>query len=300
VNGIADPNVIRAGARLTLPGSTGRAAPRPSTSSRRHRIAAGETLSAVAARFGVTVSALASANSIADPNVVRAGAVLRVPTGPGSARPARSAGPAAAPATGGGRHRVAAGDTLGRVAARYGVSVAALASANGIADPNLIVAGSVLTIPTAGELPPVGATTRPRTDLSRPGAVPRQEVSRLLDSYANRHGVDRGLVRAIAWQESGFQQTALSSAGAVGVMQLMPATARWVGSDLMGRPIDPTNVADNVEGGVVLLKWLSSRADDQDQAIAAYYQGLHSVRTRGLYQDTVRYVRSVRALSGRV
>jgi soluble lytic murein transglycosylase-like protein len=125
-------------------------------------------------------------------------------------------------------------------------------------------------------------------------------VRGLLDAAAVRHGVPADLVRAIAWQESGWSQSARSGVGALGVMQLMPATARWVGRDLLGRPVDRTRVEDNVEAGVAYLAWLRRHMGSTRLAVAAYYQGQGSVRADGLLGETERYVASVASLRGRV
>ena len=94
----------------------------------------GDTLGAVARRHGVSVAAIAAANHIGNPNRVFAGQVLNIP----------GKGPApAAPRV----HVIASGETLGAIARRYGVSVAAIARANGIADPNRIRAGQRLSVP---------------------------------------------------------------------------------------------------------------------------------------------------------
>lgn len=93
----------------------------------------GDTLGGVAQRLGVPLQALVAANDIADPDRIRAGQVLQVPA---------AAGPPAAPAV----HRVSRGETLGAIARRYGTTVAALARANGITNPNRIRAGAVLRI----------------------------------------------------------------------------------------------------------------------------------------------------------
>jgi LysM repeat protein len=247
-------------------------------------VAPGDTLSAIAARHGVTVTALAAANGISDPDRIVAGRVLRLPGAAqsGSATP----GPRAST---GRTYRVRGGDTLGAIAARVGVSLRALASANGIRNPNLVVAGRVLRIPG-----------RSRSGVTHPVATGRSQVASMLNAAAGRHGVDASLVRAVAWQESGWNPSVVSHAGAVGVMQLMPGTARWIGRDVLGRPIDRHSTGDNIDGGVAFLAWLLRRTGDTRLAVAAYYQGLESVRTRGLYDDTAAYVRSVLALRGRV
>jgi LysM repeat protein len=247
-------------------------------------VASGDTLSAIAARHGVSVAALAAANGITDPDRIAAGRVLRLPG-------ATSAG--AAPASGrsaGRTHRVRRGDSLGAIAARYGVSVRGLAAANGIRNPDLVVAGRVLRIPGAS----------PSSGVVHPVATGRSQVGSMLNAAAFRHGVDPALARAVAWQESGWNQSIMSSAGAVGVMQLMPGTARWLGRDVLGRPLDRHSTSDNIDGGVAFLAWLMRRTGDTRTAVAAYYQGLESVRTRGLYDDTAAYVRNVLALRGRV
>jgi peptidoglycan/xylan/chitin deacetylase (PgdA/CDA1 family) len=105
-----------------------------------YTVRAGDTLSSIAARHGTTVSALAAANNIANPNLIRVGQVLRIP----------SAVPPPAPAPIAGTYTVRAGDTLFSIAARHGTTVSALAAANNIANPNLIRVGQVLVIPGAG------------------------------------------------------------------------------------------------------------------------------------------------------
>jgi murein DD-endopeptidase MepM/ murein hydrolase activator NlpD len=118
----------------------------------------GDTLGGVARRHGVSVAALAQANRIGDPNRVFAGQVLTIP---GSAPAAAAAAPPRV-------HVIASGETLGAIARRYGVSVAALASANGIANPNRVAAGRRLTVPggraAATWVCPVAGRTRFEND----------------------------------------------------------------------------------------------------------------------------------------
>jgi LysM repeat protein len=104
-----------------------------------YTVVKGDTLSGIAARFGTTYQALAASNGIANPNVINVGQVLKVPTA-GVAAPAPSAS----------QYTVVKGDTLSGIAAKYGTSYQVLAQINGIADPNKISVGQVLTIPVAG------------------------------------------------------------------------------------------------------------------------------------------------------
>ena len=282
-NGIRNPNAIIAGQRLALPGGAAMPsapAAAPSSGGGGITVAPGDTLSGIAARHGTSAAALAAANGISNPNAIVAGQRLRLPG---------SAGSAGAPAalTGGG-YRIRAGDTLSGIAARHGTSAGALARLNGIRDRNRIVVGTILQVPGGGSVAPAAAVPS--------GA----SVRSLIDGSAARHGVDPALARAVAYHESGFNQAMISSVGAIGVMQLMPGTAAWFGPEVLGRAIDPHLVDDNVEAGVAYLGWLQRQAGNVSDTLAAYYQGLTSVRRRGYYDDTRQYVANVLAQMGRV
>ena len=147
INGMADPNLILPGEVIHLTGSPSSADPGAGFAG--YTVQAGDTLDALARRFDTTVQELAALNHIADPNLILTGQTLKVPAG---------AGPAAGgPAGPGGSPRATAdspahtytvrnGDTLASIAERLGTTVRALASANHIADPNLIYVGQVLTL----------------------------------------------------------------------------------------------------------------------------------------------------------
>jgi soluble lytic murein transglycosylase-like protein len=91
----------------------------------------------------------------------------------------------------------------------------------------------------------------------------------------------------------------VSYTDAVGVMQIMPLSATWA-SQLAGRTLDRYDTRDNITAGVLILRALQATADDREQAIAGYYQGLRSVRTKGMYEDTKKYVASVLAIYRRL
>ena len=122
----------------------------------------------------------------------------------------------------------------------------------------------------------------------------RAEVRHLIVKKAKRVGVNPELALAIAWQESGWQHHVKSSAGALGAMQVMPGTGRWM-SAYLGRDLNLRNLHDNVSAGVVLIKVLRSQAKLK-RAVAGYYQGLAGVRQYGMYRSTKRYVANVLAL----
>lgn len=100
--------------------------------------------------------------------------------------------------------------------------------------------------------------------------------------YAKHYGVPEALVRAVVDRESNWRPCAVSSKGAVGLMQLMPRTARMLGVT------DRCNLDQNVSGGVRYLAWLMRRFhNDLRLAVAAYYVGEERIGKRGLaYQDS--------------
>jgi LysM repeat protein len=119
----------------------------------------------------------------------------------------------------------------------------------------------------------------------------RAEVRRLIIHKAEKFGVNPHLALAISWQEAGWQQKRLSPAGAVGAMQVMPATGRWM-SVLAGRKLHLRDLHDNVTAGVLLIRTLREQAGLK-HAVAGYYQGLAGVQRDGMYPSTKRYVANV-------
>jgi soluble lytic murein transglycosylase-like protein len=113
-------------------------------------------------------------------------------------------------------------------------------------------------------------------------------------------GMNSTLPLAVAWEESGFNQTLTSSTGAIGVMQVEPYTGTHI-SQLLGRHFNLYDVADNVYAGVywlsVLLRYYGW---NERLAVAAYYQGTRSLARVGMYADTRQYVANVMALQLRV
>ncbi|MGH3443979.1 MAG: lytic transglycosylase domain-containing protein, partial [Nocardioidaceae bacterium] len=133
-----------------------------------------------------------------------------------------------------------------------------------------------------------------------PGAAPsRHTVRRMLAREARAHDVNPTLALAIAWHESGWQQHVISPAHAVGVMQVMPATGRWI-SGYADHRLDLYRLSDNVTAGVVLIHVLETMTSRNRFAIAAYYQGLGSIREHGLFRSTKHYLRTVRALQHKI
>jgi soluble lytic murein transglycosylase-like protein len=122
-------------------------------------------------------------------------------------------------------------------------------------------------------------------------ASPPDRLDRIVRDAAERHKVDPALVQAVISTESGWNPRAVSSKGAVGLMQLIPETARRFGG---GNLFDP---AQNVEAGTTYLKSLLDRYNgDLTKSLAAYNAGEHAVdSSRGMppYWETQKYVRKV-------
>lgn len=138
-NGLRNPNFIYVGQRLTIPGGSS-----GGSSGGVHIVQRGQTLYSIARRYGTTVSALAAANSLRNPNFVYVGQRLTIPGGGGGSRGGGSAPSTVAV------HVVQRGETLYSIARRYGTTAAALVSANGLANPNLIYVGQRLRIARSG------------------------------------------------------------------------------------------------------------------------------------------------------
>ena len=242
----------------------------------------GDTLSEIAERHGMTVAQLAETNGIVDPDLILSGEVLLVPGGAGGqAAIARQGGQT----SGGATYIVQLDDTVSEIAERFGVPAVAIVMANGLTDPHFILEGQALTIPVV------------QSPLVRP-VSPRIEA--LLDEFAAAEGLDPGLVKAVAYVESGWQPDAVSSIGAAGVMQIVPSTGHWLETEVFGYDLNiETSAYDNIKAGTRYLRILLDLTGDIDQALAAYNQGFGALSLGILYEDTIQYVASVNAIKQR-
>lgn len=143
--------------------------------------------------------------------------------------------------------------------------------------------------------------TTPTTQTSATSSIPagvtinrrpsKNEILGIINEISNKYDVDPKLIEALVKQESGFNPNAKSKAGALGLMQLMPATAKGLGV------IDPMDVRQNVEGGVKYVKSMLDRFNGNIiLALAAYNAGPNAVKKYdGVppYKETQNYVRSI-------
>lgn len=254
----------------------------------------GDTLSQIALENGTTVARLRDLNGIADPNRIYAGQRLRVTGNPAAVTASPSAKPAptvAAPKV----HVVASGENLTGIARRYGSTISAIAKANGIANPSFLRVGQKLTIPGTAAAASVPAATMPGSISALVAA--RASIGAIIRAEATAQGVPVAFALAVAWQESGWRAGVVSSAGAVGVMQLTPPTAHWVAGAMLGHRIDLYDPRSNIQAGVMLLRhYLDRYHGDRSLTLAAYYQGQTAADRHGVYAVTRPYIASITAL----
>ena len=287
-----------------------------------HTVRPGETLWSIAAANNLTTRTVAAYNGVSEDHRVILGQTIRVPTvaegatalqrsglAPATTATATAVSTTTAPAASSGApapqgaYVVRWGDTLSGLAAGAGVSVTDMAAMNGLNPAGVLLAGTVLKLPAGAPAPARASEPAPATHVV-PAAAPEPTPARLsagdVQAVASQYGVSPSLAAAIAWQESGFNNSMVSDANARGVMQVMPGTWDWVQANLAPRALDPNSATDNVHAGVLYLKrLLTDTGGDENAAIAGYYQGLASVRSRGMFDDTKQYVANVQALRSR-
>jgi soluble lytic murein transglycosylase-like protein len=177
-----------------------------------------------------------------------------------------------------------------------------MAAMNGLSPDGTLLAGTVIKLPAGAPAPARASEPAPAPVVApaAPEPTPTRLSAAQIQQVASANGVSPSLAAAIAWQESGFNNGMVSGANARGVMQVMPGTWSYVEQNLAGRRLDPASALDNTTAGVLYLKHLIAQSGgDEASAIAGYYQGSASVATRGMYDDTQRYVANVQALRSR-
>lgn len=138
------------------------------------------------------------------------------------------------------------------------------------------------------------ASLRPSEPARSERARVPEDLDELLEQASRKHGVPVNLLTAVVAVESGFRADAVSPAGAIGLMQLMPATARDMGV------LDPFDPRQNVEGGARYLAFLLKHFKSEELALAAYNAGPGRVARAGGVPDfpeTRAYIESVLGLA---
>ena len=148
---------------------------------------------------------------------------------------------------------------------------------------------------------PAAAATERSTVFHIPADIPTSgdpQLDRLIFEVGEKQGVDPRFIHAVIWQESRYQPKALSHAGAQGLMQLIPATAKRFGCE------DPNDPAQNITAGTKYLGWLLKRfSGNVELALAGYNAGEGAVdKYAGIppYNETQNYVKIISKRYGKV
>ncbi|HEX2126245.1 MAG TPA: transglycosylase SLT domain-containing protein [Thermoleophilaceae bacterium] len=194
-------------------------------------------------------------------------------------------------------HTVQPGESLWSIAAANGLSADELAAANGLSSEAGLIAGTTVLIPPASASTPPAASGTGEcvwdcASSAHPHPTDETVTPEQVGAIAAKYGMSPALVQSIAWNESAFDNSLVSSAGARGVMQIIPDTWEFVDGQLVTEPLDPTSASNNVEAGAAYLHYLYHlKGDDGDAAVASYYQGPNR---ETLLPETETYVREVR------
>ncbi len=197
-------------------------------------------------------------------------------------------------------HVVEPGDTATSLAVRYHAWTDELIAHNHLGSSATLVPGQRLEIPVVRAAVPDRRTRSRDAGSSFPAVDPsRHRVRDMVRTVSRRRGVDPQLSLAVSWQEAGWRMRHVSSAGAIGAMQVLPSTARWM-EWYVGQPLRPRRLHDNALTGVTLLRVLGEETRSRRHRVGAYYQGLGAVREHGLYRETRHYVDNVLAIKRRL
>ncbi len=268
VSGLSSSSSTQRSAKSTA----GAPASRPSSVT----VRSGDTLSGIAAKYRVSLGALLAANPGIQPRLLWVGTSVRLPgTASATSRPSSSEGRSAQKTRGTPYTPDNIGDRLSAESVdntflhyTYSSAVSRSAAAN-------------------------------RNYLASVPSPTQAQIKAMIVATAKRHGVDPTLMLALSYQESGWNQRAVSPANAIGAMQVIPTSGEWA-SQLVGRKLNLLDPQDNITAGTVIMRALQRSASTQDKAIGGYYQGLGSVTRYGLFSDTKRYVASINALRKRM
>ncbi|WP_413449841.1 LysM peptidoglycan-binding domain-containing protein [Georgenia phoenicis] len=239
-NNLGPRALIREGQVLSVPAASSAPTAAPAArAAATHTVAAGDTVSALAKRYGTTVEQIVSANRLDSRALIIIGQRLTIPGGSAAAAPSADA---PSPTSGARTHVVQAGETVSGIATRYGTTVAQIASANGLSDPGLIRIGQRLTIGggarAAAAPTSAPATTVPVSNASRTHVVASGET---VSGLASRYGTSTSaIVSANNLSRSALiyvgQRLTIPGGGSSAAPSAAPSTGgQLVGDTFLGR-----------------------------------------------------------------
>jgi N-acetylmuramoyl-L-alanine amidase len=211
------------------------------------------------------------------------------------------------------------GDSLWAISRANGTTVARLAAANHMNPNDILLIGRHLLIPGSGGSAPAARGGAPARGSSNPwtfcstfrpsggpqGVLPgllaespgRLALAATFGRWSSYYDLSLPLLEAVAWQESGWQQGVVSSAGAVGVGQIMPGTGSFISQYLIGERMNIHSASDNIRMSAAFLTFLAGlEGNSRCNTIAAYYEGPLNLSRYGVFPETQAYVASVEAL----
>lgn len=267
-NSLTAASTIYPGQVLTLSAaasSTPAAAPvapaAPAPSGATHTVAAGDTVSGVAKKYGSSTAAVLSANGLSGASIIYPGQTLAIPASGGAASAPVAAAPVAhsvpaapvaAPTPSGGSHTVGAGDTVSAIAKRHGTTTQAVLNANGLTGASIIYPGQTLAIPGVASSTPAVATA-PVTPATLPAPAPalsatldaEQEANaKIIIAVGRQAGVpDRGIAIALATAmvESWMLNLSWGDRDSLGLFQQRPSSG-WGTEAQITDPVRSTQV----------------------------------------------------------
>jgi len=280
LNGLGWKSVIFPGQtlRLTKDGSTPAPAPSQATENQRYTIVSGDTVGAIAKKFGVSTKSVLSANGLSQTSIIYPGQTLSIPgMAPASFTPApvSSVRPIAPPAASKtpvtSSYTIMRGDTLSSIATKFGVSIQSILDSNGLGWSSIIYAGRTITIPGATVL--TTATNSP-TGMTAEMA----QNARTIVSVGRSLGVsDYGLVIALAaaMQESGLRNLDYGDRDSQGLFQQRPSAGWGTPAQItdpaystklfFGGPSNPNK--GNTKGLLEITGWQSMTVAQAAQAV---------------------------------
>lgn len=291
LNGLSWKSVIFAGQTLKLStkGAVAAVAPVASTPSSRYTIQRGDSIGGIAARFGLATQTLLSANGLAWTSMIYPGQTIAIPgstnvasvdpagrvriiEAPSSAAPPVAPSPTTAPRGTSATYMIASGDTIAKIAAKFGVTSQAILNANNLTWSSIIYGGHTLVIPTAVALVP--SSPNAIVPLTREMAA----NARTIVSIGRSLGVpEYGLVVALAAaaQESGLRNLTYGDRDSVGLFQQRPSTGWGTPTQILepayaarlffGGPKNPN--AARTRGLLDIPGWQAKSVTDAAQAV---------------------------------
>jgi beta-lactamase class A/LysM repeat protein len=281
-----------------------------------HVVKPGETLSGIAAQYGLTVDQLTGLNGITDPDRVTVGQGLKLPAQPTTASQLPSSPPAAGSGQAGAKpvgapteYVVQAGDNMSAIAQSLGVSLRALLEANGLDDPDRLKIGQKLIVPAGATAPsaaaapaakPGQATASAATTAQQPAPAAGDEYGAALDKLAQQYNVDPALVRALAWIDTDGKPQRLDAPGGVGYLTVTDKTFEYVQQSLVKRTLDRANTTDNLEAGIAYVASMLKWGGEETKGLAGFLQGPGSVRTNGIRPAIDEQIKRIQTLRDRL